>query len=522
MRRRHAEQPICRRRLRRRAAAERLWVHQDDRRAVHQQRIPVRQRERPLVPVHALHQAADGRWVPDGRAWQRARADARGRAAAGRSGHPGQLDAAAALPLRRVRLAQLRQGARPCRAARRLRHHLHQRALLEGARKRPTLQLICACAARGPDAAMRDATRRDTTPRALSQSARRAHRPWRPAVPLARAAQLKNSWGRSWGDDGYFYLKRGVNQCGITSMPSYPVNCSTVNGGDPRGKPTPEPPSQADCPAPVDGDIKLTSYPAGNLLINFEGSWHPLCSQHLEIETAELMCRALGYSTAWSFSDRTVPTKGAPRARARSRARARAPLVRTPWLTRATPSPRLCLRSVGPMFPSLRCNKTAMSLPSVGGMNVFDMCHFKGAHTSDWCVPRAAEPRALLPPPASRPRSSHRVPRRAAHPCAPPQVVRAFRAGDGGVSGVPRHDASTRGAHVRHGRLAQAATQSDAGVDGRLLAAARAGRAGGWGVGHGGRARQAGARGARRRRRRRWSAGDRRRRLRRPGLAAHP
>ncbi|KAG8458521.1 hypothetical protein KFE25_003056 [Diacronema lutheri] len=163
--------------------------------------------------------------------------------------------------------------------------------------------------------------------------------------------KVKNSWGATWGDGGYFYLKRGVNQCGITTMPSYPVDCQSVNGGDPRGKAEAPLPSPANCPAPRDGDIKLTSYPAGNLLLHFEGAWHPLCSQHLAIETAELMCKALGYTTAWSFSDRTIPTQ-----------------------------------DTGPMFPSLHCNKTASSLPpsQIGGSNVLDVCTFKGAHTSDW------------------------------------------------------------------------------------------------------------------------------------------
>merc|ERR1711985_23089 len=38
--------------------------------------------------------------------------------------------------------------------------------------------------------------------------------------------KVKNSWGASWGMDGYVLLKRGktgAGECGILSQPSYPV-----------------------------------------------------------------------------------------------------------------------------------------------------------------------------------------------------------------------------------------------------------------------------------------------------------
>jgi cathepsin H len=35
---------------------------------------------------------------------------------------------------------------------------------------------------------------------------------------------VKNSWGTSWGDQGFFKIQRGVNMCGVGQCNSYPAS----------------------------------------------------------------------------------------------------------------------------------------------------------------------------------------------------------------------------------------------------------------------------------------------------------
>merc|ERR1711865_304278 len=61
--------------------------------------------------------------------------------------------------------------------------------------------------------------------------------------------KVNNSWGASWGMNGYVLIERGSNKCGIASQPSYP----TVSGSPgPAPAPSPDPaPTPGPAPTPA-------------------------------------------------------------------------------------------------------------------------------------------------------------------------------------------------------------------------------------------------------------------------------
>merc|ERR1719265_2586187 len=64
--------------------------------------------------------------------------------------------------------------------------------------------------------------------------------------------KVKNSWGGSWGQEGYVLLARGeagAGECGLLTQPSYPV----VKGSPGPVPPSPTPPAPPVPPTPSHG-----------------------------------------------------------------------------------------------------------------------------------------------------------------------------------------------------------------------------------------------------------------------------